>query len=59
VNRKILLLVEEEYPNPCEPVIYSGKLLIPMDLGEVVENNLTDFDSTTPSPHNDLTIKQN
>jgi hypothetical protein len=37
MNRKFLLLIEEEYPNPCEPVLYPGKLLIHMDLGEVVE----------------------
>jgi hypothetical protein len=37
VNRKILLLVEEEYPNPCEPFWYHGKHPQYMDLGEVVE----------------------
>jgi len=36
--KKFLLLIQEEYPNPCEQVKYSGKPDIHMDLGEVVKN---------------------
>jgi len=37
MNLQILLLFQEEYPNPCETVCYTGKLHIFMDLGEVVK----------------------
>jgi hypothetical protein len=43
INATFLLLIEEEYPNPCEPVRYSEKHDIQMDLGEVVEINHADF----------------
>jgi hypothetical protein len=50
VTRKILLLIQEEYPNPCDSIYYPGKSFNFMDLGEVVENNQHDLVLTTPSP---------
>jgi hypothetical protein len=59
VTRQILLLVQEEYPNPCDPIYHPGKLYIHMDLGEVVEINYPDFALTTPSPPADKAIRPN
>ena len=53
MNGIILLLDEEEYPNPCESIYYLGQSVYFMDLGEVVEINHPDLASTTPSPLND------
>jgi hypothetical protein len=38
MNRKFLLLVQEEYPNPCESEHYFETFKL-MDLGEVVESD--------------------
>jgi hypothetical protein len=35
--RPFLLLVEEEYPNPCDSIYYLKQTDYFMDLGEVVE----------------------
>jgi hypothetical protein len=53
VNGKILLLDEEEYPNPCESIYYMGYSVYFMDLGEVVKINHPDLALTTPSPLKD------
>jgi hypothetical protein len=37
LNRKFLLLTQEEYPNPCDSELYFDIFNL-MDLGEVVEN---------------------
>jgi hypothetical protein len=57
MNRKFLLLNEEEYPNPCDPVCYREKHHIHTDLGEVVKINNTNFALTTPSPSPDKVIR--
>jgi hypothetical protein len=41
VNRKFLLLSQEEYPNPCDSELYFDIFKL-MDLGEVVEGYYPD-----------------
>jgi hypothetical protein len=58
MTRKILLLVQEEYPNPCDSELYFDIFKL-MDLGEVVEITHTELALTTPSPLSDNAKWQN
>jgi hypothetical protein len=53
MNRKFLLLVQEEYPNPCDSIYYPVLSVNFMDLGEVVEIHHPEIELTTPSPQAD------